>query len=1091
MNASMGIARKASLLAVLTAAMTAAAGVTVKNDYAAVSFDDMGRVTSIRNLKSGRELLRKPGELPFAFVCQADAQRSPVAKADSVAFSESGKSARLDFRFKPAGSIVVDIEPRGGFFLVTVKADPAPAAFKGAGIVVGNVDSIGCDKYIGRYMSSMVSDDADAVMLRPVSPAVDTRCRGNWITGFVLDEGVDGKVNPANFPEVRVALVVREKSAMIETLKRLTVDTGMPRTSCGGAWSLEAPENRTSYLHAYPTRETIDRWIALAQRMGYKAIHIEGWWESVGTYTPTKRLFPGGMDDLKACFDKISAAGLTPSFHTLSGGINVDDPFIRSGRLADLQSNIRYTLAKDLPASTKDALFVQEPPADYHDTVLTYHSRGNVLRIGNELVQYSEVQRGGTNAFARLTRGALGTPVSDHKAGEEVAYLRQSFFEFFPEPNTPLADSVAANIGKLEREFGASSIYLDGTDGLGSARKTYEYAHNIVRHLKPDTQIESSVRMSGMWWFTSRIGAWDNSRWAPKRFHDLHLEENRYAREAELLVPQMGWWAPKDNSDLCRGHFPDEIEYFACKNLGIDGANSVQEANVTRGPLPPMVERQLTLLGRWERLRLARYFDDETTARCAVAGDEYHLVATPDGEWRLRPVKVETVRALATGDKSAVATLPGHGAGPLDMRLVLLDVGTGYTDKDRRPLFLARESAEAEKPLLGKDVTLKTGVKTHSDLGFESVELSARNGGRETRGAYAGIERQFRGGRNVMHPGFACWVKGDGSGAILDLQVEGQREYASAASDHIVKVDWTGWRLLTFFFRERDAEARSRYVWPYHQWSGRVYRTDIQPAHIGRFTICLNELPVGRDVNIEVSDVYAIPRTVKEYTGGTITVNGKGMQIPFPLASREFVEIGDGVIRKFGVKGDMVEERPLPADLPMLADGVNTVSVDLKSDRTDLDNRIDVTVFNYGGMIGRCGDNVDWNELRYDYDDTVTLTAPCQEGRELKTIVRKEHNPDGAALNFQLVGPLCGLKIKVGDVTASFPDVAAGRQLDIDADGKYRMSEPDGKVVKEGVMELPFPRLDGGEHSITLFAKVVRIGRMPCSRISWFKDYGK
>ena len=51
MNASMGIAGKASLLAVLTAAMTAAAGVTVKNDYAAVSFDDMGRVTSIRNLK--------------------------------------------------------------------------------------------------------------------------------------------------------------------------------------------------------------------------------------------------------------------------------------------------------------------------------------------------------------------------------------------------------------------------------------------------------------------------------------------------------------------------------------------------------------------------------------------------------------------------------------------------------------------------------------------------------------------------------------------------------------------------------------------------------------------------------------------------------------------------------------------------------------------------------------------------------------------------------------------------------------------------------------------------------------------------------
>lgn len=111
----------------------------------------------------------------------------------------------------------------------------------------------------------------------------------------------------------------------------------------------------------------------------------------------------------------------------------------------------------------------------------------------------------------------------------------------------------------------------------------------------------------------------------------------------------MSWWAPHGPSAQARGHFLDEMEYFAAKNLGLDSAMSIQGVNVSQQPLSFHIEKQFTVLGWHEQLRLARYFDTGTIARVAVPGDEFRLRQDLCGAWQFTPVKMSAHRPCDGG----------------------------------------------------------------------------------------------------------------------------------------------------------------------------------------------------------------------------------------------------------------------------------------------------------------------------------------------------------------------------------------------------------------------------------------------------------
>ena len=75
------------------------------------------------------------------------------------------------------------------------------------------------------------------------------------------------------------------------------------------------------------------------------------------------------------------------------------------------------------------------------------------------------------------------------------------------------------------------------------------------------------------------------------------------------------------------------------------------------------------------------------------------------------------------------------------------------------------------------------------------MRFRAENSGKSAVGAWASASREFRPYKRInRNRVVAFWVKGDGSGALLNVQVMTPREYGLCYSEHYVKMDFTDWR---------------------------------------------------------------------------------------------------------------------------------------------------------------------------------------------------------------------------------------------------------------------------------------------------------
>jgi hypothetical protein len=143
------------------------------------------------------------------------------------------------------------------------------------------------------------------------------------------------------------------------------------------------------------------------------------------------------------------------------------------------------------------------------------------------------------------------------------------------------------------------------------------------------------------------------------------------------------------------------------------------------------------------------------------------------------------------------------------------------------------------------------------------LRLRAANSGDTPRGAWALVGTVYQHPYFSMMPGHAMglWVKGDGSGALLNVQIRSPREYHGCISDHYIDLDFTGWRYVELLLRERDAERLTDYVWPYSGAGGShaVYRNAVDRQHISQVNLLLNEIPAGGQVDILVSPIHSLP----------------------------------------------------------------------------------------------------------------------------------------------------------------------------------------------------------------------------------------
>jgi hypothetical protein len=192
-----------------------------------------------------------------------------------------------------------------------------------------------------------------------------------------------------------------------------------------------------------------------------------------------------------ATTDKIHAAGLKAGMHTLTGCISPNDPWVTPVPDKRLAADATFALAAalDEKQSTVPTL---EKPEDL-DTMWAYASRGNVLRIDDELIQYTGLSQTPPHGLTGCQRGELGTKAAPHAQGSPVRHLFVRYGCFLPDEDSTLVDELAGRIARVLNTCGFDMIYMDGAEGMvGGWHGVAKMCEAIFRKFQRRVLVEAS-----------------------------------------------------------------------------------------------------------------------------------------------------------------------------------------------------------------------------------------------------------------------------------------------------------------------------------------------------------------------------------------------------------------------------------------------------------------------------------------------------------------------------------------------------------------------------------------------------------------------
>ncbi|NQT51371.1 hypothetical protein HQ576_04940 [bacterium] len=923
------------MLLLLGACSAAAAGqaIELQNDYVTYTIGADGKNRSFRCRRTGKEYAAAPS--PFATIRKGKERHDATActLADgriTVAFGKSGITA------------VVKATSKKRHFTFEVVSVSGPAVDQ---LTLGNL-AVTPRKYVSG-MSGVAADDEFAVAIRALSlqmagsvvgrpPRLAATCYRQY--------GLAG---------ARMALAGCPTAEIRTVLQDVLRTEGVLHSPLGGPFALDAEENRSSYVFATVSEKNVDGWIALCKKAGIAQVHFSGWARSLGHYEPRKDLFPNGLAGLKATVDKIHAAGLKAGMHTLAGCISPHDSWVTPVPDPRLAADATYALAGPVDEKEKTIPTVEQP--QQHDTMWAYAGHGNVVRIDDELIYFTTLSRTPPYAFGGCRRGAFGTKAAPHAKGAAVKHLYVRYGSFQPGEDTTLVDGVADAIANVFNTCGFDMLYMDGAEGSpGGWHGVAKMRAAIFSRLRRRCLVEASSWGTSSWPFHSRIGAWDHPKWGIKRFIDIHCRATESYRRTSLLPAQLGWWSILGHNQNHDAQTPDEIEYLCTKSLAYDAPMSFQ--GVRPGGQPPNArqEEYLALIGRYERLRLARHFPEAVRQRLREAGREFRLAQAPGGGWQFVPTDYAEHKVTALDDGSASWTVANRfGEQPAKLRIKALYAVEPYDSAGAIELAAFAKPDEFTQKAKAPSVTHALAPSAEQvKVGKTSGRYTATNTAATRRGTWAKMGKLFAPHVDMRkHAAFGLWIHGDGKGELLNLQLVNPRQYYYTLDEHYVKIDFQGWRYVELLLRERDADQHGLYAWPYAGHYA-VYRAPLVRNHVSELNLYLNHLPPKGSVTCTLSPIKALPIRKVELRNPSITIRGRRIVFPVTLASSGTIEFRSPTdCTLYDERGARIQDVRPQGDVPTLAAGDNPVTFACDGP-AGVRTRVAVTVITDGAPFG-------------------------------------------------------------------------------------------------------------------------------------------
>jgi hypothetical protein len=484
---------------------------------------------------------------------------------------------------------------------------------------------------------------------------------------FLAQPYADGGVNGS-----AIALFGVPSADALSTIGKIELKEGLPHPMLDGKWAKISPTATASYLIVDFSEKTIDDAILMTKQAGLKFLYHSSPFETWGHFELKKSLFPHGWEGYRACAAKAKKAGIRLGFHTLSNFITPNDAYVSpkpDARLAKIGS-AKLSAALDdhsTEIEVDSAVFFQK------------HTTLNTVQIGDELISYEKVTGNAPYVLSGCKRGAWGTRVSQHAAGDAISKLMDHDYRTFL-GDASLSQEIAKRVANFCNTTGARQLSFDGLEGnwasgygqYGRTLFTDAWYRSLNKEIKGGVINDASNPGHYNWHIATRMN-WGEPWYAGFReSQTLYRFKNQVYFERNLMPHMLGWFALSQSTTV------EDAEWLLARASGFKAgfalaASLGSTAQLTADPSSADTSRKygalpaiLKTIGAWETARRLDVFSPEVRAALRDNSREFHLepIVGEPMHWNL----YEMYRAhtpIAKGDLQPVL-LPQAGIhGPL------------------------------------------------------------------------------------------------------------------------------------------------------------------------------------------------------------------------------------------------------------------------------------------------------------------------------------------------------------------------------------------------------------------------------------------
>ncbi len=435
---------------------------------------------------------------------------------------------------------------------------------------------------------------------------------------------------------VGVALITTEKSKLLDCIDQVEQDFKLPR----GVRSRRSKEYKYSYYETWDaTPQNIDEHIAFARKAGFKAIQVvwTAFSSTIGHF-PWRPEYPNGMEDLQTVIRKIKDAGMVAGAHFWYNKAQKKDLYVTP--VPDYRLNLSHMFTLASPLNKESTTIVVEESS----RGCTMDDNRRILKIGNELIEYSGYTIERPYQFTGCLRGAFNTCPLEYGQGFRLGLLDVDTWPVWVrfDQRTSIQQEVAERIGKIYNEAGFDFVYFDGAEDVPppywfNTSMAQLKVYNCLSH--EPLFSEGAIKSHFNWHMLSRGNAFDVFK--PEVVKEATRKHP--AAEAKMIAQDFssinfGWvnYLAPDSTTICMQ--PDMYEYVCSRAAAWDCPISLI-GNITQLKKHPRTDDNLEVIRCWEEARIGNWFSKEQKKSLQNLEQEHILLKNEKREFELIPYK--------------------------------------------------------------------------------------------------------------------------------------------------------------------------------------------------------------------------------------------------------------------------------------------------------------------------------------------------------------------------------------------------------------------------------------------------------------------